>query len=152
MKGQRQAPATIYPGKDPVSVVQEARWVPGPIWTGAENLALTGIRPWAVQPVARSLYRLSYPAHYLTCGKAMKGKVHPITGHEGPERELMYSSTLSLTSALDWVGGHRQAPAALYSRERPGSHCIGGWVGPRAGLDGRKVSFPTGFDTGPSSL
>jgi hypothetical protein len=27
-----------------------------------------------------------------------KGKVHPRTGHEGPEGEYMYSSTLSLTS------------------------------------------------------
>jgi len=25
--------------------------------------------------------------------------------------------------------------AALYPRERPGTHCTGGWVGPRAGLD-----------------
>jgi hypothetical protein len=33
-----------------------------------------------------------------------KGKVHPRTGHEGPEVVLMYSSTLSLTSALDGVG------------------------------------------------
>jgi len=24
---------------------------------------------------------------------------------------------------------------ALYPRERPGTHCIGGWVGPRAGPD-----------------
>jgi len=31
--------------------------------------------------------------------------------------------------------GMRHAPAALYSRERPGTHCTGGWVGPRAGLD-----------------
>ena len=27
-------------------------------------------------------------------------KVQPITGHEGPEREQMYRSTLSLTTAL----------------------------------------------------
>ena len=27
------------PGKDPVSIVQEAGWALGPIWTGAENLA-----------------------------------------------------------------------------------------------------------------
>ena len=26
----------------------------------------------------------------------------------------------------------------IYPRERHGSHCIGGWVGTRAGLDGRK--------------
>jgi len=27
----------------------------------------------------------------------------------------------------------------------------GGWVGSRAGLDGRKISSPPGFDRGPSS-
>ena len=42
-----------------------------------------------------------------------KCKVHPITGHEGPEGEQTYSSTLSLNSALDGVGGQRHAPAAL---------------------------------------
>jgi hypothetical protein len=30
-----------------------------------------------------------------------KGKFHPRTGHEGPEGKYMYSSPLSLTSALD---------------------------------------------------
>jgi hypothetical protein len=33
-----------------------------------------------------------------------KGKGHPRTGHEGPEGEQMYSSTLSLTSALVGAG------------------------------------------------
>ena len=32
-----------------------------------------------------------------------KGKVHPITAHEGTEGEKMYNSILSLTSALDEV-------------------------------------------------
>ena len=27
------------PGKGPVPILQEAGWVPGPVWTGAENLA-----------------------------------------------------------------------------------------------------------------
>jgi len=37
-----------------------------------------------------------------------KGKVHPRTGHEGPEGELMQSSTLALTLALD--GGEWSTP------------------------------------------
>jgi hypothetical protein len=32
------------PGKDSVPIVQEAGWAPGPVWTGAEKLAPTGIR------------------------------------------------------------------------------------------------------------
>jgi len=27
------------PGKDPAPIVQQAGWAPGPVWTGAENLA-----------------------------------------------------------------------------------------------------------------
>ena len=43
--------------------------------------------------------------------------------------------------------GQRHAPAALYPRERPGTHCTGGWVGPRAGLDRcGKYRLPPGFD------
>jgi hypothetical protein len=36
----------------------------------------------------------------------------------------MYSCTLSLTSALDWVGVSATT-RTLYPRERPGTHCIG---------------------------
>ena len=32
------------PRKDPVPIVQEVGWAPGTVWTGAENLASTGIR------------------------------------------------------------------------------------------------------------
>jgi hypothetical protein len=50
------------------------------------------------------------------------------------------------------VGGQRRAPVAL-PRERPGNHCTGGWVGPRAGLDWCGISRPH-LDSilGPSSL
>jgi len=41
-----------------------------------------------------------------------KGQVHRRTGHEGPEGEYRYGSTLSLTSSLDGVGGQRHSPAA----------------------------------------
>ena len=32
------------------------------------------------------------------------------------------------------MSGQQHAPAALYPRERPGTHFTVGWVGPRAGL------------------
>ena len=41
--------------------------------------------------------------------------------------------------------GQRHAPAALYPRERTGTHYTGGWVGPRAGLDRCEKSRPTGI-------
>ena len=50
-----------------------------------------------------------------------------------------------------WVSGQQHAPAALYPRERPGTHFTEGWVGPRAGLNGRKISSLTGIDPGQCS-
>jgi hypothetical protein len=73
-------------------------------------------------PTAILRYRTMWSVLRLQNGK---GKVHPRTGHEGPEGELRYSSTLSLTSALDGVGVN-VTPRPLYPRERPGTHCIGG--------------------------
>jgi hypothetical protein len=39
------------------------------------------------------------------------------------------------------VGGQLHAPAALAPRKRLGTHCKGGWVGPRAGLDSWSPEF-----------
>ena len=49
-RGSAPRPGHLYPGKDPVSILQEAGWVPGPVWK-AENLVPTGIRSRTVQPV-----------------------------------------------------------------------------------------------------
>ena len=43
--------------------------------------------------------------NYIVANSKGKGKGHPRTVHEGPEGELSYSSTLSLTQAVDGVGG-----------------------------------------------
>ena len=43
------------------------------------------------------------------------------------------------------MSGQQYAPAALYPRERPGTHCTGGWVGHRAGLDEWNNLVPTGI-------
>ena len=53
---------TLPPGKDPVPIVHETGYAPGPVRTG-ENLAPPGFDPRTVQLIAKSLYRLSYPAH-----------------------------------------------------------------------------------------
>ena len=50
------------PGKEPVSILQEAWWAPGPVWTGGKS------RPHrdSIQDLparSQSLYRLSYRAH-----------------------------------------------------------------------------------------
>jgi len=63
----------------------------------------------------------------------------PKTGHDGPEGEQMYSSTISLTLALDGVGGQRHAPAAL----PPGNtrYPLYRGLGGAQGRSGRKRKF-----------
>jgi hypothetical protein len=54
-------PWQLYPReRELVLILQEAFWVPGLLWTGAENLTLTGIR-YRHRPSRRgSLYRTRY--------------------------------------------------------------------------------------------
>ena len=61
------------PGKDLVPIVLEARWTPGSIWTDAENLSSTGIRPPDRPARSESLYRLSYPS--LLCTQSISEKL-----------------------------------------------------------------------------
>ena len=52
-----------------------------------------------------------------------------------------------MTMILEGVRVQHHAQAAVYPREKPGTHCTGGWVGPRAGLDRcGKSRPPPGFD------
>jgi hypothetical protein len=74
--------------------------------------------------------------HDISCHCKGKGKVLPRTGHEDLEGECRYTSTLSLTSALDGVGGQHYAPAAL----PPGKRA------PRPVWMGAKNFAPPGFD------
>ena len=67
MRGQCHAPAALYLGKDPVLIVQEAGWAPGPVWKDAENLAPTGIRSPDRPARSQSLYRLRYPVYTGGC-------------------------------------------------------------------------------------
>ena len=54
-------PRPVDHDKDPVPLVQEAGWAPGPVWTVEENLAPTGIRSPGCPDRSESLYRLRYP-------------------------------------------------------------------------------------------
>ena len=40
------------------------------------------------------------------------------------------------------VGGWLQAPAVLPPGKWPGAYCVGGWLGPKARLDGCRISRP----------
>jgi hypothetical protein len=57
MRGQRHAPDALYPRKNSDTNLQEAGWARGPVLTGAEEVASTGIRS-PDRPVA-----IRYTAH-----------------------------------------------------------------------------------------
>jgi hypothetical protein len=50
-----------------------------------------------------------------------------------------------MTAALEGGEWSAARPNRNYPRERAGTHCTGGWVGPTAGLDRCGKSRPTGF-------
>ena len=52
------------PGKDPVPILQETWWVPGPVWTGGKSRPHRDSIPDR-SARSQSLYRLSYPVHTL---------------------------------------------------------------------------------------
>jgi hypothetical protein len=52
------------PGKDPVPILQEAGWAPGPVWMGGKSRPHRD--PIPDRPAhSQSLYWLSYPAHIV---------------------------------------------------------------------------------------
>jgi hypothetical protein len=60
-EGSSSSPGrSLPPGKGPVPIVQEAGWPPGPVWTGAENLAPTGIRSPDRPDRSQSLFYIYY--------------------------------------------------------------------------------------------
>jgi hypothetical protein len=66
----------------------------------------------------------------------VKGKAVPQHTYGGEGGKRMYCSYSFTTLALDGVSGQRHAPAALHPQGKdPHTHCTGGWVGPRSGLD-----------------
>jgi hypothetical protein len=60
-----------------------------------------------------------------------KKQISSATRHGGASGERRYSSYSFLTSALDGDEWSASLPAA----RAPGTHCTGGWVGLRDGLD-----------------
>ena len=59
-------PGRFTPGKNPVSIVQETGWTPGPVWTDAENLSYSETRSQDRPVRSESLYRLSYPGPIIS--------------------------------------------------------------------------------------
>ena len=58
-------PRPLYPWERPGTHCVGSGWAPWPVWTGAENLALTGIRSPDRPACSESLYRLRYPGPHI---------------------------------------------------------------------------------------
>ena len=56
------------PRKDPVPILQEAGWAPGPVWTGGKPRPHRDSIPDR-SARGQSLYRLSYEAHKYKCSE-----------------------------------------------------------------------------------
>ena len=51
-----------------------------------------------------------------------------------------------MTAALEGGEWSAARPGRTLPRERPGTNCTGGWVGPSRSGQMRKISSPPGFD------
>jgi hypothetical protein len=101
-----------------------------------------------------------YKSHKFTCDKHVhvplpllllicvrnlllsgKGKDHPITGREGQRGSIGIALLfLQPRHSMGWVVS--ATSWLVYPWERPSTHCIGAWLGPRACLDGCGESCP----------
>jgi len=68
------------PGKDPVLILQEAGWAPGPVWTGGKSRPHRDSIPDR-PALSQSLYRLSCRTHKL---HVLSGTVHNAEGRSQP--------------------------------------------------------------------
>jgi hypothetical protein len=82
-----------------------------------------------LRPVSRTV------AHSSSCCHK-KRQSSPSTRHGGAWGERRYSSYSFCTSALDGGEWSASRPGRAFTpgERTSGSHCTGGWVGPRAGL------------------
>jgi hypothetical protein len=93
-------------------------------------------------------YNIPHISALIQLGYMSKGYNRPPRAYRGSRGIALL--ILDLSARRGW--GQHHTPPALF-RERPGTHCTGGWVGPRAGLDVCEKSRPhMNSIPGPSSL
>ena len=79
---QCHAPAALLPAKKPGTHFTEGWGDPGPVRTGAENLAPTGIRSPNCPARSESLYRLSYRGPRMSDTRLIKFTIILHTMHK----------------------------------------------------------------------
>jgi hypothetical protein len=63
-------PQLLYPQK---KKTQDAEWAPGPVLTGAENLAPPRVSPWTAQPIAKHYTNYTIPTQIYLYDMNCKG-------------------------------------------------------------------------------
>jgi hypothetical protein len=82
--------------------------------------------------VATTFFFTVAPNIYWSKGK---GKMSPYNRPRRPRGGVEVLLYFFLNFGPRWMWVVNATTRSLYHRKRPGTHCIGGWVGPRAGLD-----------------
>ena len=100
--GQLHAPAALPPGKTRYPLYRMLGGPQGPVWTGAENLTLTGIRYPDRSARSKSLCRLSYPG-----GGRGRGKGGNLT----KQSERVFSNDMAL-----WFCAYRLPFKVMYRK------------------------------------
>ena len=90
----------------------------------------------------RSLYEHFSSLEVRTRETKGKDKIYPRKEHKVPEGGVVVYlySFFNLGARCGWMVN--VTPRPLYPQERPGTHCIGGWMGSRAFRDGCRKSRP----------
>ena len=61
-------------GTNPVSVLQEAGWAPGPVWTSAGTSSVPAFNPWTVQAIVNRYTDYATPAPTASADDVVIGR------------------------------------------------------------------------------
>jgi hypothetical protein len=117
---------------------KSAVWIRSPHWTWSLNISMSGVGAQGGPCTATIFNLLCVPICFISpVIPYSKKKSRPATRHVCAWGERRYSSYSFTISALDGGEWSASRPGRAFTpRERTrGTHCTGGWVGPRAGLD-----------------
>ena len=103
------------PEKDPTPILQEARWAPGPVWTGGKSRPHGNSIP-DCPARSQSLYRLSYPVHNVLIHTHTHTHTHThINTHT-------YTHTHTHTNTLTHTYTHSHTQTDTYTHTLTHSH------------------------------
>jgi hypothetical protein len=115
------------PKRDPIPIVQEARWGPGPALTGTKNLSFTGFRAGGRASCRQLLYRLSSPGP-LVAYAAIKTEICDnkcILKHWAPQlfRVIFnFGAILNFTDMNFYEGGTECSETSAHKIKTPGNY------------------------------